>query len=335
MLRSFRESIKSRWREAHERSSETSTPKQKVVIILITVALAFLLWLVVNLNRSYTINLKVPIVLGQVSSEKALAEELPESVTASVSGEGWDLFTMYQNPPSVFLEVSGQQVNLFEQVRRQVHATSNLTVQKVDPLYLQLQLQEKVSKKIPVVAQVDTDFASQFGFLEPPKLQPDSVTVIGARSIVDGIDYWATDSLTLKNINNSFSVEIPLKEAGSLITLSEQNVRFTGEVAQYTEGEVTVPVELRNYQLGQNVIFSPSAVSITFLAPIKEFPELEDRNLFAAYVTHSTLTQDTTGFVSPEIEQLAEEAHLKVQQVQPPQVAYFSVVSDSKIDTGQ
>jgi len=301
---------------------------RQIVIILVAILLAFLLWLVVNLNRTYTVDIKVPLNLGQVSANRALAEELPDYITASISGEGWNLLTVYRNPPHVFIEVSGEEVNLFEQVRRQLQTSSALSVQKVDPLYLRLHLEKKASKKVPVIARVETKFASQYNFLTPPDIQPDSITVSGAASIVSDIHFWLTDSLKIKNIDESFSTEVPLKDAGPLITLSAQKVDFIAQVAQFTEGKVTVPVELRNAGAARNVIFSPQEVEITYLAPIEKFPSLKEKNIFSAYVTYQKLLQDTTGFVSPQIEQPADSLYLKVQQVQPSQVAYFNIVSD-------
>lgn len=305
----------------------SSQPKQAAITILVTVALAFLLWFVVNLNRSYTVDIKVPLTLGQVSSNRALAQALPKYVTASVSGEGWYLLSVYRDPSPIFIEVSDEQVNLFEQVRRQFQTTSKLRVQKVDPLYLRLRLEEKVTKKVPVFARIETKFAPQYNFLTSPTIKPDSVTITGAASIVDDINYWLTDSLTINKIDESFSLEIPLKKAGPLITLSEQGVEFTAEAAQFTEGSVIVPVELRDASVGQNVIFSPKEIEITYLVPIHEFPVIKEGNIYAAYVTYNQLLQDTTGFVSPQIEQLTDNMHLKVQQVQPRQVAYFNIVS--------
>lgn len=327
MFDSFIENLRNRWRSLLKSDDKDSTSKQKIAIIAVCILLAFLLWLAVNLNRSYTVNVNIPLVLGQVSSSKALAEKLPENVTVSLSGEGWDLMEIYRDPPSVYIEVSDEQVNLFEQVRRQLHATTKLRVQTVDPLYLRVELGEQVSKKVPVVAQVQVDFAEQYGFLDEPVLKPDSVTVIGARSVIQDVTYRLTDSLSLTNVNQDISLTIPLKEAGQLVVMSEEKIQFKAEVAQYTEGEVTVPIVLREGRSQRNVIFSPKEVTITFLAPVKEFPDLQGKKIFAAYVTYNQLMKDTTGFVSPQIIQLAENAHLKVQQVQPPQVAYFTVVS--------
>lgn len=330
MLDSFKKNIKSRWQRSFEDKEKQPAARKKAVIIVVVVILAFMLWLVVNLNRDYTVNIDIPIVLGQVSSNQALAEELPEKVTAGISGEGWKLLEVYRDPPPIFIEVSGQQINLFEQVRRQIQAGSNLTVQTVDPLYLQIQLEERVSKKVPVIARIATAFAAQFGFLEEPSLQPDSVMVTGARSVVEDISYWVTDSASVENIKEDIFLQIPLKEAGPLVRLSEQNVMLQAEVAQFTEGVVTVPVELRNLRPGRNVIFSPQQVEIRYLAPLEEFPELDEGNIFTAGVTYTQLMQDTTGFIQPQITQLVDNVHLKVQQVRPPQVAYFNIVTSGQ-----
>lgn len=207
MLDSFKNKIKKRWIAFFKSGGERSTSRSQAVIIAVSIVLAFLLWLVVNLNRNYTVEVKIPLALGQVSANRALAEELPENVTVSLGGEGWNLLEIYRNPPRVYIEVSEEQVNLFEQVRRQINATTNLRVQTVDPLYLVVQLQEKVSKKIPVIARVEANFVKQYNFLEPPTLQPDSVTVIGARSVVEDITFWITDSLSLKILKKIYPLQ--------------------------------------------------------------------------------------------------------------------------------
>src|SRR5699024_8828134 len=168
-----------RWRLMRSQEINFLMPsRQKAIIMLIAVVLAFLLWLVVNLYRNYTVDMNIPIILAHVSSGRALAEELPDDVTASVSGEGWSLLSLYRGPPHILIEVSGEQVNLFEQVRRQFQASSELRIQKVDPLYVRLHLEEKASKKVPVIARIETKFATQYNFLTSPLIQPDSVTVV-------------------------------------------------------------------------------------------------------------------------------------------------------------
>lgn len=331
MSKSFKQNILEGWPLWVDKVRGFISPsREKGVIVLVAVVLASLLWFVVNLNRNYTIDIKVPLTLGQVSSSQALAVDLPNFVTASISGEGWSLLSVYRDPQPILVDVSGTQINLFEQVRRQFQASSKLRVEKVSPLYLRLQLENKISKKVPVISRVKTNFLPQYNFLTAPIIQPDSIIVTGAVSIIEDINYWLTDSLEIKNIETSFVKEVPLKQAGSLIALSTQSITFSGKVAEFTEGTVTVPVELRNAGVEKNVIFSPQEVKITYLAPIQEFPAIKEGSIFSAYITFKQLVHDSTGFVSPQIQQLSDTLHLKVQQVQPRQVAYFNIVTGNK-----
>lgn len=329
MAEGFKEKLKSFWDLLKRKSEEEAMSgigREKIIVFVVSLILAFSIWLVVNLNRDYNIEMKVPIVMGNISTDQALVEELPDEVTASVNGDGWSLINMYQSPPEVYIDVKQQQVNLFEQIRQQISATSNVTVQTVDPLSLRLNLEPKESKKVPVVSNVSTDFAKQFGFLTKPVLDPDSIIVQGASSRIQNIDEWPTESLQLTNIKEDVATQVALKKPTSLIALSQTQVQYRGEVAEFTETEVTVPVETRDFPTGLNVNFSPSNVQITYQIPLDEYAQYEDMQAFTAYVTYQQIQQDTTGFVQVQIEKLLDEAHLNYRRVSPDKIAYFTVI---------
>lgn len=309
-------------------SKNKGTDREKVVVFTISVFLAFCIWLIVNLNRDYSLNIDVPVELGNITTDKALAEELPASVTASVTGDGWNLINMYNNPPRIYLDVSGDEINLFEQVRRYMDAISNVRVQTVEPLYLQIRLEDKESKKVPLAPNIEVNFAEQYGFLDSPVITPDSVTIRGASSQLARISRWSTDSLVFNNVKNSFSAEVDLQKPEALITLSQSKVNYRAEVAEYTEGEVTVPIETRDFPVGDVISFSPSSVKIKYRIPLREYAAFNKSRPFRAYVANDQIQQDTTGFVSPQIEKLPEKAHLKVRTVQPSEVAYFMIIDN-------
>ncbi len=309
-------------------SEKKGTDREKVAVFTLSVFLAFCIWLIVNLNRDYNLNIDVPVELGNITTDKALAEELPATITASVTGNGWNLINMYNNPPRVYLDVSGSEINLFEQVRRYMDAISNVRVQTVDPLYLHVQLENKESKTVPLVPNVEVNFADQYDFLDPPVISPDSVTIRGAASRLARISRWPTDSLVLNKVKDSFSMELELRNPESLITLSKSTVNYRAEVAEYTEGEVTVPIETRDFPVGNVISFSPSSVKIKYRIPLSEYAAFNNGRPFRAYVANDQIQQDTTGFVSPQIEKLREKAHLKVRTVQPNEVAYFTIIDN-------
>ena len=329
MAESFKEKLKGLWDSLTRKSSEEAMSgigREKIIVFVVSLILAFSIWLVVNLNRDYNINLKVPIVMGNISTDQALAEELPDEVTASVNGDGWSLMNMYQSPPEVYIDVTQPEVNLFEQIRQQISATSNVTIQTVDPLSLQLNLEKKESKKVPVVSNVNVNFVQQYSFLADPVLDPDSIIVQGAASRIRNISQWPTQSLELQNVKQNVVTEVALKEPSSLITLSQTEVQFRGEVAEFTEAEASVPVETRDFPSSSNITFSPSNVSIIYQIPLAEYAQYKDAQAFTAYITYEQIQQDTSGFVQVQVEKLLNEGHLNFRQASPAKVAYFTVI---------
>lgn len=331
MANSFKDKIKDVWYSLSRKSGEDAISgigREKIIVFGVALVLASSLWLIVNLNREYSIDIQVPIILGNITADQALVEELPAKVTASVNGDGWSLINIYQTPPQIYIDVSDREVNLFEQVRQQMSTVSNVSVQTVEPFYFQLNLEEKRSKTVPVVSNVSIDFADQYGFLGDPTFIPDSITVSGAASRIKNIEQWPTKPLKLQKVKTSVSTEIGLKESTSLIILSQQQVQYRADVAQFTEAEVTVPVEKRDFPAGLNVTFSPSRTTIKYRIPLEEYGKFKNSRPFAAYVAYPQIEQDTSGFVKLQVDTLVEEAHLNVRTVEPQRVGYFIIIGN-------
>jgi len=306
-----------------DEEEETEVGRERIVVFVVALILALCLWLMVNLSRDYNLNVELPISLGAVPQEQALAENLPEKATVSVSGEGWKLINLYNNPPSINVDVTNSEINVYDQVQQQMNMLPDISVQKVQPLILTVQLEERISKKVPLQSRVEVSFQDQYNFVGAPQLQPDSITVSGARSLVENITEWTTDSVKIENVYSDVSRIVDLKNAGNLLTISQQEARFEARVSQYTEGEVTVNVETRNLPPGRAISYSPSSITVTYDVPIEEYNEVQDINPFNAYITYNQITNDSSGFLTPKVEKTANDYHIKLRSFEPRRVAYF------------
>lgn len=162
----FQNWIRNVWNTLNNKRHNSKSSKinrDTVLISVICLVIAFCLWLVVNLNRSYNINVRLPIVLGQINTNKALAQKLPREVSATVTGKGWTLIKLYKNPPAINVNVSSQQINMLKQVRGQID-NQNIAVQKVIPFYLQPKLVPRQTKKVPVIPNVNVQFKNNTAF---------------------------------------------------------------------------------------------------------------------------------------------------------------------------
>ena len=129
------------------------------------------------------------------------------------------------------------------------------------------------------------------------------------------------------------SRSVPLQQPGELLELSLDEVNYHAPVAQYTEGEAKVSVKTRNFPQGRMVSFSPSSITVKYDIPIEEYTELEDENpenLFNVYVDYSQIVEDSSGFLTPQIEVSTDEYHIKIRSFQPRRIAYFTILGSSE-----
>ncbi len=319
-----------RWYKVFRRPEEDGPEvgREKVAVFVISLILALCLWMLVNLSRDYNLTLNMPVELGNVPSGQALTRELPNFATVSLTGEGWELIQIYNNPPPIFIDVTQSEVNLFDQVRQQMSSMPDLTVQKVQPLTLSLEMEEEVSRRVPVDPEVELTFRERFGLLGDTLIDPDSIEVTGASSLVEEIENWQTEPTEITDISGDISQPITLREPGELLSISPETVTLRGEVAEFTEGEARVPITTINLPPGSSVNYSPSTLNVQYDIPISQYSKAQDRVPFSAYVTFSQIETDSTGFVRPELEVVNQDLDIRLRSHSPTEVAYFIVLDN-------
>jgi YbbR domain-containing protein len=302
--------------------------REKVIVFVGAYITAVALWFIVNLSSSYSINVNLPIEPGNVPEDMALLEELPEFVQAGVSGDGWQLLSLYNDPPTVVINIENEEVNLFDQVRQRLSYLQDIDISKVQPLMIQIEMESKISKKIPVVLNTDIDFQNRYGMIGEPVISPDSITVTGAASRIEDMREWVVrDTLRLKEVRNDISRVITLREDTGVIELSDTEINYVADVSEFTEGETAVYIKTRGLPRGQNVTYNPASLTITFDVPIEQYADVENLQPYEAYVSYSKILEDSTGYVTPDIELIETEYELRLRNFKPKAVAYFTVIN--------
>lgn len=108
---------------------------------------AICLWLIVNMGRDFNVTVEIPVRLANLPDDVALSNPLPDHVMVNVAGEGWNLISLYSNPPVINLNAESERVNVQEQIRNQIGSFSNLNIIQVEPSELQIETEEKATKK--------------------------------------------------------------------------------------------------------------------------------------------------------------------------------------------
>lgn len=300
--------------------------REKVIVFAISFVLAFCLWFIVNLSRDHNITVNLPIEIGNLPADMALGEEIANYVSASVSGEGWQLISIYNNPPSVTIDAMENDINLYEKVQQQMMGMPGINVTNVQPIVLRINLEEKSSKLVPVDLVTDIQLRDRYDLTGEPLLAPDSVLISGAVSKIEYIDSVQTYPFELTGVDEDLQLTLELMPPDAGVAVDPSAVQYTMSVAEFTEGEMRIPVQIRNLPPGRAITSDPSTVTVRYRVPIDQYSGVQDTRPFEAYVDYETIESDTTGIVIPQIEATTEEFDVRLRSFQPGTVSYFNII---------
>lgn len=304
--------------------------RERIVVFLSAYILALALWFAVNVNRDYSMSINMPIEVDELPDGMSLREELPLAVAVSLNGDWWQLASVYSTPPTVALDITENgEVNLFNEVRNQMNATPNIRIERVQPSIVSVNLEEKSEKRIPVRLRTEISYQEQFGMVGRPSISPDSITITGANSVIDDLDEWFIDEvLIIDSAKEDINVSIPLISENPLIQLSDNELTYRAKVSEFTEGEQVVFISTGDIPRNQNISYNPSSLTIRYNIPIEEYASAQELNLFRVFVPYRKILEDSTGFVTPDIEAVPGDFNIRIRDFQPKTIAYFVIVDE-------
>jgi hypothetical protein len=315
--------------EADDAALSNYMTREKVIVFIISFILAFCLWFIVNLSRDFTITINLPVDIGDLPEDMALVGDPPENASVGLTGEGWKLISLYNNPPRILVHAEEANVNLFDMVQQQLSVVSDVSITKVEPLSFHLDLEEKASKRVPVDVQLNIRTSDRYGLIGSPLMSPDSVTISGAGSVIDEIDRVTTREVTLEGVNEGRELDLEVERPASGISVEPGRIQYRFDVTEFTEGEVRIPIRIRNLPPGRAVTYNPTTVTVRYGVPIDQYSAVQNARPFLAFVNYETIETDTTGLVIPEIERTEDEFDIRLRSFQPRTVSYFRVVDDN------
>ncbi len=319
--------VKKEKRPDTEEGESRVLSRENILVFVFAYVVSISLWFAVNLNGIFNVTVQMPLEVGNIPDDMALTNQLPQYVEVNLSGTALPLINLYNNPPSIPIDVEDSEVNLFNQVRQQMNSFQEVDVSKVEPLLVAVNLEEKISKKVPIRFEWDIEFELRYGFISQPKITPDSIEVTGAVSQVNALTEWRIpETITLSEVRTDVDETIEITNTNPLLETLLESVQFTADVSEFTESEINVYIRTRDLPRGQSITYNPSSITIKYDVPLEQFSEIADQIPYAVYVPYQKIEEDETGFVTPDIELTATKYALKLRSFQPKAVAYFSVV---------
>jgi hypothetical protein len=309
--------------------SSEDPPRRQGMAITISVLTSCILWFTFTMQEEYVRVLDMPTEVINLPVDQALAELPPRTVRVELQGPGWQLFGLFGldgDLPAIPIDASQNQVNLTSIVQN-ANFTGNVSILRVFPAEITLSKETRVGKRIPVRLNARIDTPPEYDIVQEPTLIPDSVYIVGARSVVNAINFWPTVHYENLDVRDTLRVTVPLVDTlEGLLSRTPDSVVLETAAQVFTQGSREIEVILRGILSPEQYIrLDPPTIEVTYRVPVSQYDAALEAPDFYAEVAYESILQDTTGRIRPNIN-LPEDLDIRDVESSPATIRAFQVI---------
>lgn len=269
---------------------------------------AVVIWIFVQFSKQYNEIIDIPVSYVNIPPDKLLSPDNPSVLKLRMEENGFKIAWFSLFPPTLYIDVSksveqdGKLLYFIDENRNEI--LSQLNIDFEDSQFvkdvLSIQFQQKEEKILPVISNIEVNFAAGYSSIETLSIQPDSVTVSGPRKLLDTLTRLTTRDLKLQKVNDDLDGSIGIDTSGLKdLTIYTPEVEYMLDVEKFTEGSVDVPIELINVPEGLNVVIFPKQTLLFFQVVLNDYSKVNASD-FRVVADFSKL-QGNQDFLIPEI----------------------------------
>ncbi len=306
---------------------ETSgTPPNRGAVLTVCVLISTVVWLIFTLQEPKTVTMKVPTQVVNIPDGQALTALPPSTVSVQIYGTRRQLLWLHLNRPNVPIDATSNEVNVEEVLN--IPQVSDVRIENVTPRQVDVPKEERVQQRLPIRNRVQAVLPESHEMLRPPRLEPDSVSIRGARSIVGGLEAWPTKPVVLEDVQDSIRATVPLDDTLSqLVDRSIQQVTYRARSGKFVESTRELNVEVTGVPSDQNLVaLEPSTVRVNYRVLFDQMFQSQQASDFFATVSYDQIRSDTTGYVRPNIH-VPTDLYIRDPEPTPRRLRYYTFVS--------
>jgi YbbR domain-containing protein len=281
--------------------------RRNIFILINTFIFSVLIWMYVNLNLTYTIELNVPLQIKSGKSQ-GVSSEIPNSLTVVLKGKGWGLMkVMISKNLIYYLDLTAFKkdikVDLMQNTGDIINLPSDVFVQSINPNYIDVSFDNTISRMIKVKNNTSVQTKDGYTVIGGVKISPDSVRVSGASSIVMKIKFVQTENYVFKDVNSNISKDVKLIDSlGNQVKIDPMvvNVSYRLELSAEKTFE-DIDVNVYGVPIDKDVLIIPPKISISLRGGVEELSKLTSKDIKIG-INYKQIESDEQGEVEPTIE---------------------------------
>jgi YbbR domain-containing protein len=262
-----------------------------LVVFLFFLILSFVFWYLNSLGKEVDSYVRYPVRYINSPKDRVLIGDIPSKLDIYMKGPGYsilklklsgnqapviiDLSTVnYARVPnsrllSFYIITSG----LIQSFEQQLRADFEITSIKPDTLYFIFD--RVITKKVPVIPDVEVTTQRQYFVKGVITSTPDKVEISGPRQIIDTIKAVKTKYYKFNQLNKSSTKSLTLIGSKNF-DLNIKRVSVTVTVEQFTEAGIDIPVRLLNLPDSLEIKIFPDEVSVKYLVGISDYKTINE-----------------------------------------------------------
>lgn len=257
---------------------------EKLTVFLICFFVALVFWILNALGKYFDYTCSVALEVKNIPIFSELNSSLPSSVNITLHGKGFDLaqWRFGNKQKKVIIDFSADELKSFLVSKKNnlpieviiknkfLPPNGDISVLKVDPPTLLVDLSSRNIKKIYVRPLINVFCKPQFEISGPVQVNPPYINAAGPDSILSKTDTIYTELLQLNNLDKSINADLKIINLfPNSLLLEKQKVGITIPIEEYTEGEISIPIQLTSY--ANTYMLIPDKIKVRYTAPLSKF----------------------------------------------------------------
>ena len=276
-------------------------------IAIFSTLFAVALWLSITMGYEYQTVVSVPLVLENIKPNRSLAKAVPPAVNVKVHTSGWQLVGLYFVPDVRYVLDLSDISNRFsfvtsKDIMERLKLPQGIHTVDIKPDTIVVVLDDRIKKTVPVEPVVTMTFHEGYGVVGDITSIPDSITLTGAKDLLDKIDRWQTDPLIFSNLKSDVNTRVGVSDTMSYgITPFPAAVAVQIDIQPIAEKSFKgIPVEVNQVPGNRVVVLIPPKIDIIVRGGIEQVAAVEQKD-FSSYIDYKSILLDTTGSITPVV----------------------------------
>ncbi len=280
--------------------------RKNLKIFLFSFIFAFFTWLYISLIQIYNTELSVPLKV-KMTEKQAITTEIPKEINLVIRGKGWDLLgILVSKKVEYVLDLTNYKkdtrINIMQSAGEVLNLPLGVSIVNIYPDALDITFDNITEKIVKVQNNVRVTTKDGYIIVGSPLIEPDSIMITGATSVLSKIKYIPTENVVLENLNSKITKSVKLKDTlSNLIFYEQKTVNITYNIQLSADKEFdNISVNLINEPGDKEVLIIPPKIKLTLRGGVDDLAKVTSEDLSVS-IDYKSLLKDTTGFVIPDI----------------------------------